>query len=200
MTDHADTHPTAQPSSGIASPVRLAHVVFKTARFAEMIAWYRFALNATVVFKDEGIAFLNYDDEHHRVAFINIPHLAEQPRGVAGVHHIAFTYASLGQLLDNHERLAAKGIEPAWSVNHGPTTSLYYADPDGNHLEFQVDNYATVEEAGEFFFTDAFATNPIGVDFDPAELRRRLAAGEEEDRLKLRPASGPRGVETIPLG
>ena len=39
----------------------------------------------------------------------------------------------------------------------------------------------------------------IGVDYDPEELIRRLRSGENEDELKLRPASGPRGVDTIPI-
>lgn len=185
--------------SGIKSPVKLAHVVFRTSRFAEMVAWYKVVLNAKPAFESDEIAFLAYDDEHHRIAFIHVPGLTEQPAGQAGVHHVAFTYDSLDTLLDNYQRLHAKGVQPSWPVNHGPTTSLYYTDPDGNQLEFQIDNYNTVEEAGEFFFTEAFATNPIGVDFDPAELRRRLQAGEEQNQLKRRPPSGPRGVETIPI-
>ena len=76
---------------------------------------------------------------------------------------------------------------------------MYYSDPDGNQIELQVDNYPTVEEAGDFFFSPAFAKNPIGVDFDPAELARRLRAGEDELAIKVRPDSGARGVETIPL-
>lgn len=189
----------AAKPSGIVSPIKLAHIVFRTSRFAEMIAWYSLVLNATPAFASDTIAFLAYDDEHHRVAFINLPGLAEQPADIAGMHHVAFTYSTLTVLLENYERLNAIGIDPVWPVNHGPTTSLYYADPDGNQLEFQIDNYETVEEAGEFFFTDKFATNPIGVDYDPADLLRRLRAGEDEADLRQRPASGPRDVDTIRL-
>jgi catechol-2,3-dioxygenase len=178
-------------------PAKLAHVVMRTSRFEEIVAWYKFVLNATPAFENEGIAFLAYDDEHHRIAVINMPGLAPQPVGIAGVHHVAFTYPSLTDLLDNYARLRAKNILPILSINHGPTTSLYYADPDGNQLEFQIDNFDTVEEAGKFFFTDAFATNPIGVDFDPEELRARLLAGEDETELKRRPPSGPRDVTDI---
>lgn len=184
-------------SSAIVSPAKLAHVVLRTSNFEKLVAWYKLVLNATPAFENATIAFLAYDDEHHRIAIINIPDLSPQPNGLAGVHHVAFTYEKLADLLDNHVRLRSHGIEPIWPVNHGPTTSLYYADPDGNQLEFQVDNYDTVEEAGQFFFTKAFASNPIGVDFDPDDLRRRLQAGEDEAVLKRRPASGPRGVDTI---
>jgi len=188
-----------QTSDAAVSPVKLAHIVLRTARFEELVNWYKAVLNARVVYDDGGLAFLCYDDEHHRVAVINVPGVGPQPEGIAGVHHFAFTYAGLGDLLKNYMRLKDLGILPVWSVNHGPTTSMYYADPDQNQVELQVDNYDTVEEAGEFMFTPAFNTNPIGVDFDPEELYRRYQAGEDERALKMRPASGPRGVDGIRL-
>ena len=191
--------PVASQKTGIVSPIKMAHVVLRTSRMKELMAWYQLALNATVAHEGENIAFLAYDEEHHRIAFIAIPNLAPQPDGIVGVHHVAFTYASLKDLLRNYVRLKGHGIEATWPVNHGPTTSIYYTDPDGNQVEFQVDNYETVEEAGEFMSTDAFDTNPIGVDFDPEEMLRRIEAGEAEAELKLRPASGPRDVDTIPL-
>ena len=48
-----------------------------------------------------------------------------------GVDHVAYTYASLGDLVDTYSRLKKRGIEPYWPVRHGPTLSLYYRDPDG---------------------------------------------------------------------
>ena len=189
----------ARTASGIVSPSRLAHVVLRTSRMDEMLRWYKTVLNATPAFESPSIAFLAYDDEHHRIALINIPGLAPQPEGAAGVHHFAFTYDSLRDLLGNYVRLKEAGIMPVWGVNHGPTTSLYYADPDGNQIECQVDNCDTVEEAGEFFFTEAFAENPIGVDFDPDAMYRQLVAGEEEGALKQYHRQGPRGVEESPL-
>ena len=191
--------PSTRSASGIVSPSRLAHVVLRTSRFEELLGWYKLVLNATPAFESPTIAFLAYDDEHHRIALIKIPGLAPQPEGAAGVHHFAFTYDSLHDLLGNYMRLKEAGVVPIWGVNHGPTTSLYYADPDGNQIECQVDNCPSVEEAGEFFFTDAFAENPIGVDFDPEELYRRLIAGEEENALKRYRREGPRGVEESPL-
>lgn len=198
MTDQSLAAPQAE-TTGIVSPARLAHLVLRTSQMPAMLAWYKLLLNATTAFANDEISFIAYDDEHHRIAFINIPALAPQPAGQVGLHHFAFTYDTLDQLLGNYERLRDRGIKPKWSVNHGPTTSMYYVDPDGNQVECQVDNYDTVEEAGEFFFTEAFATNTIGVDFDPEELMAKVRAGENEQKLKTRPASGPRGVDSIPL-
>ena len=198
MSDQVMEKP-ANAKTGIVSPTRLAHFVLRTSRMAELMDWYKLVLDAETAFANAEIGFIAYDDEHHRVAFINIPGLAPQPAGTVGLHHVAFTYKALSELLGNYERLRDMGIKPAWCVNHGPTTSMYYVDPDANQVEFQVDNYATVEEAGEFFFTAAFAANTIGVDYDPEDLIRRLRAGEDEAGIKQRPPSGPRGVDTIPI-
>ena len=184
----------AELKSAIVSPSKLAHIVLRTGQFETMLDWYKTALNAKPAFETEGLAFMSYDDEHHRIAILGIPGLAPQPENVAGVHHVAFTYDSLTTLLENYERLKQLGIEPVFPINHGPTTSLYYADPDGNQLEFQVENFDTVEESGKFFFSEAFAKNPIGVEIDPADLLRRLRAGEDEASLKVRPDIG---VQTL---
>ena len=161
--------------------------------------WCNTVLGMHIAFSDGNLAFMTYDEEHHRIAVLNIPSLAKQPEGAAGVHHFAFTYASLSDLVGTYERLHQSGIQPATCINHGPTTSLYYADPDGNQIELQVDNYDTVKEAGEFFYSPAFAQNPIGVDFDPAELARRFHSGESERTIKMRPDSGARGLDSLNL-
>jgi catechol 2,3-dioxygenase-like lactoylglutathione lyase family enzyme len=186
-------------SQAIISPSKLAHFVVRTSQYDRMVDFYKTILNATAAFESDALAFLSYDDEHHRVAILNIPDLAEQPQGAAGVHHVAFTYDSLSDLLENYERLKALAIVPVFNINHGPTTSLYYEDPDHNQLEFQVENFATVEESGKFFYSEAFADNPIGTEFDPDILLARLRAGEDEADLKRRPDIGKRGLADAKL-
>jgi catechol 2,3-dioxygenase-like lactoylglutathione lyase family enzyme len=183
----------------IVSPVKLAHFVVRTSRYPEILDWYKTVLKAKAAFESEALAFLTYDDEHHRVAVLNIPGLMDQSEGVAGVHHIAFTYGNLTELLENYERLKTLGITPSYVINHGPTTSLYYEDPDRNQLEFQVENFDSVEESGQFFFTEAFAENPIGVEFDPDDHLRRLRAGEPEESLKRRPDIGKQTLADVKL-
>jgi catechol-2,3-dioxygenase len=156
--------------SGRVSPAKLAHLVFKTPRYDAMVRWYSKVLEADVVFADAMLTFMTYDDEHHRIAIANLPQLADMDPMAAGVDHVAFTYRDLGDLLHTYERLKADGIEPVWCVNHGPTTSLYYADPDGTRVELQIDNFATTEELDAWFRTDAFSRNPIGIGFDPDVL------------------------------
>lgn len=166
-------------------PAKLAHVVYRTGDLPRLRSWYLTVLEATVSFENDHICFLTYDDEHHRVALMSDRKLAPKTKR-ANFDHVAFAYGTLSALLDTHNRLLQHEIEPFWTVNHGPTTSIYYRDPDGNDVELQVDNYQTTEELHGFFRSDAFAKNPIGIDVDVDLLRRRLVDGEPEQRLLLR--------------
>ena len=173
-------------------PSGLAHIVFKSANIVSMVDFWTTFLGAEIVFKNDFIAFLRYDEEHHRIAIINEEGTSPHSTTAAGLHHVAFTYDRLAGLLKAYEIRQKLGIKPTWCVNHGPTTSIYYKDPDGNAIETQVDNFNTVDEANEFMGSKFFAENPIGTDFDPIELLRRLASGEEEKALKSRVEIGPR--------
>lgn len=182
------------------APARLAHVVFKTPRPAQMSDWYRTVLNAVVVFCDKRVTFLTYDDEHHRIALIHTPAVLRIPglfwalhRKVWSVDHVAFTYAGLDELVATYRRLARVGITPVWCINHGPTTSMYYEDPDGNRLELQVDNFASNRELLDWLSGGEFADNPIGVEFDPDVLERRLRGGASVTELVTRGSAPPDG-------
>lgn len=190
-----------KPAAYAVSPAKLAHVVLRTPRFEGMKKWYLALLNGRVSYENEALAFLCYDEEHHRIALINIPVLADKAPGTSGMDHLAFTYNNLSDLYATYRRVKeGDGIVPFWAINHGPTTSLYYRDPDGNQVELQVDNFDTDEEGNAFFASPEFAENPIGVDFDPEELGRRLAAGEADSAIKKRPNIGPRGLaDGVPL-
>ena len=161
----------------VISPAKPAHIVIRTPRFDESIAWWTTVLGAEVRHRNDFLCFLTYDDEHHRLAILSVPTLAENDRRSAGLEHVAFTYADLDDLLAAYERLEAEGIRPIAPIHHGMTLSMYYADPDGNQVELQIDTM-TPEQAEEFMAGPVFAANPIGVPFDPDDLVARRAAGE----------------------
>ena len=182
---------TLPPLSRPIAPQKFAHVVLKTANYDAVIAWYATVLQARVAFRNDFIAFLTYDDEHHRVAVVNAPGSPAGDPSAVGVHHIAYTYADLGELLATYRRLKAGGIEPARCINHGPTVSMYYRDPDGLRVELQVDVFATMDEAHAYLTGPDFAANPIGVIFDPEQLIRDYEAGVAFDDLTRRPPLPP---------
>jgi hypothetical protein len=58
-------------------------------------------------------------------------------------------------------------------------------------MEFQVDSYASNEEANAFMAGPHFAANPIGVEYDPDEWLARLRAGAPASELLLRQTDEP---------
>jgi catechol 2,3-dioxygenase-like lactoylglutathione lyase family enzyme len=184
------------------APDYLAHWVVKTARSQEMIAWYRTVFGARVVHEDQRLAFLTWDEESHRLALLKLPSflrylfpLSRYRRKIYGIDHLGFAFKSLDGLLSTYERLKKAGIMPVFSINHGPTTSLYYEDPDGIRLEFQTENFPTAKATAEYFHSSVFAENPIGVTFDPDYLLERLRSGTEPAEL-LRQGAGTRPGST----
>jgi hypothetical protein len=147
------------------------------------------------VHQDPALAFLTYDDEHHRFAFANLDLMhpvgsGRDARGEIGVNHVAYTYASAGDLLDTYARLKAAGIKPYLPIHHGTTLSMYYRDPDGNRMELQVD-CGSLEAAKAYMASPEFAANPVGVVYDPEALLARRLAGASEAELIAMPEGPP---------
>ena len=165
------------------APAKLAHFVLRTRALKQLVEWYQSVLGAHVVFENPVIAFMTFDDEHHRLALIQNPQWTDAAPDAVGLEHIAFTMGDLGRLLHTYKRLDGQGIHPYWCVNHGPTTSMYFRDPEANQVELQVDNFESVEVLQAWFRGDAFAKNPVGTTFDPAKLLERWEAGHPLEEL-----------------
>ncbi|NOX50385.1 MAG: biphenyl 2,3-dioxygenase [Gammaproteobacteria bacterium] len=164
-------------------PVRFAHIVLQVRDIERSIAWYQTVLGMETVHHAGVIAFMTFDEEHHRIAFLETQVEAECPKGAPGLDHLAYTFNDLGQLLSTFVRLKDLDIHPYWQINHGPTTSLYYRDPDENGVELQIDNFATADELKGWMRSDEFKANPIGVPFDADKLAARYQAGDSIDEL-----------------
>lgn len=190
--DHSGSSTTSLPT--VIQPQSLAHVVLKTPawQFDVMKTYYKTFLGARVAWENDMLCYLAYDDEHHRVGIFAMPGTEPKTPTSAGLAHLCFTFATLRDLATSYHQRKAYGIKPSWCVNHGPTTSMYYTDPDGNEVETQVWNYDDLTDAKKFLETENFRMNPIGTDFDPEELIRRLDSGEDEGAIKKRIEIGPR--------
>jgi catechol 2,3-dioxygenase-like lactoylglutathione lyase family enzyme len=171
----------------MAATPKFAHVVLQTNNLEQMRNWYCTLLDGHVVFEGGGLSFVTFDDEHHRIAFM-APPVALDPRTpmTTGMHHVAYTFDSLGDLLDRYSTLKEQGVEPRAPIQHGVTTSLYYRDPDGNFVEMQIDNFATPAEATAYMEGPEYGANPVGVGFDPVKMIEARRTGTREQELITR--------------
>jgi hypothetical protein len=74
--------------------------------------------------------------------------------------------------------------------------SFYYADPDGNLVELQVDNFGDTAGSLAFMRGPEFLANPVGTDVDVAKLIAARQAGADLGELHRRAYAG----EFIPDG
>ncbi|KAI9002177.1 Glyoxalase/Bleomycin resistance protein/Dihydroxybiphenyl dioxygenase [Hyaloraphidium curvatum] len=196
MSHASDAKAPAGLDPSKVAPSAFCHVVLATRQFEKMKEWYARSFGFRVQFENAKLAFLTYDEEHHRIALFNAPPFFKQrTRFETGMMHFAYSYPTLEALADAYEERKRRGILPFWAIHHGMTVSMYYADPDGNEIEAQVD---VLDAAGAdaFMAGPEYEVNPIGVDFDPEEFVAAVRAG----RPFPRGANRPRDETSVPSG
>lgn len=177
-------------------PRKMSHVVYRTHRYEEMIAWYQDVFGARIKSRGPGMTFLTFDEEDHRFAIVNLPVLKpgcagpDRDAGLVGVDHVSYTLERLGDLFGNYEYLKSKDITPYWCIHHGDTVSMYYADPDGNQMEFQVETFEA-QQALPPEHRERPRVHGPGVEFDPDEWLVRFKAGTPDTALLIRPVHEP---------
>ncbi|HUA03179.1 MAG TPA: VOC family protein [Solirubrobacteraceae bacterium] len=169
------------------------HFNIKTNRLDDLIDFYGKVAGMVPNFRWEGGAFLSNDAANHRLAILSGPQFIDDPERPShvGLHHSAFEFSTVSQLLDHFAALREIGIVPSFSLNHGLTTSFYYKDPDSNFVELQADNFGDWEKSTEFIRTSPqFAKDPIGPLVDPGALYDAKRSGMSDVELHRRSYAG----------
>jgi 2-polyprenyl-6-methoxyphenol hydroxylase-like FAD-dependent oxidoreductase/catechol 2,3-dioxygenase-like lactoylglutathione lyase family enzyme len=181
-----------------ASPVPTTHPKFhhanlKTTRLQEMIDWYRTVTGVEVLFQNELGAWLSNDAANHRIALTAFPNFSDDPEKDThtGLHHTAFEFDEFDDLNGAYLRLKEAGIVPDFCLDHGMTFSYYYRDPDGNHVELQIDNFGDWSKSSAFMREGPeFHVDPIGKFVDPDRVAEAFAGGESFDSIHARAIKG----------
>jgi catechol-2,3-dioxygenase len=201
VTDDVKSPDVARNTPQPTRPAYLSHVVLRTNNVREMSRWWRTVLAADSMYADSADSqarmafdFISFDEEHHRMAFVDpdarqTSVANEHSARPSPLHHIAFTFASVADLVANYRYLKSQGILPVYTVHHGPTVSNYYEDPDGNSVELQIDAHETRAELDEWFASGEFKKRQgKGPTFDFDQMVERFEAGD--DPAYLRSPSG----------
>lgn len=187
-------------SSGQFTPPQFSEVIFKTARFPEMKHWHETVTDVKAFFvRGEAdkpnwtgayrIAFIRIFSDHpytQVLGLFEVPAVtgrADNTRGEPGMHHMQLRHANLEHLFSRYESLKALGITPMRSFNHGPGTSFYYHDPDGNTVELSSANFVREADYLAYFRSESYAKNISGIEIDPAEYVGRYRSGTPQEEL-----------------
>jgi catechol-2,3-dioxygenase len=190
------------------TPPRLHHVNLKTFRVEAMVDWYEKAADMRVLHRAREGVWMTNDGANHRLALLTAPDLRDDTdrSGHCGMHHMAFEFGSFEDLMARYHALAQQGIEPAFCLDHGMTISMYYRDPDGNHVELQSDVFGDWGQSTRYVMdSPVFEANPIGEFFDAARLFEAYRAGSSLQQIheacmsgRFRPAKIPDiGVKAV---
>ena len=184
---------------------KLQHFGLTTANLDAMIDWYRKVLGMTVNHRSlaptgaqkepsASAAWLaDGRGNRHRIAFVELPGLTVDPEKTrrARLQHIAFEYQTIDDLLGTYARLKGLGILPVLAADQGLQTALYYADPDQNSVELNVNNYGNEWTATEHIKTSpSFAARPMGAYVDPDKLIAARKGGASPWELHERAFAG----------
>ena len=188
------------------SALKISETVLRTSRLEGMKAWYSTVLGIAPFFEhsppagtkpgdwggqtrasDLRMCFFRLSLDYPYVQMIG---LFEEPgvgsevvKGSPGLHHMQLMTAGFGALCDKYEELRSAGLRPHRTANHGPMTSFYYRDPDGNNVEITAQNFPTLEAMAQFMASAVFKANPSGAEIaDPdafvARFRNGVAVSE----------------------
>lgn len=180
---------------------RISETILKTGQFELMKPWYRRALEIEVFFEHDPNPHSRVGDfggqtraSDLRMCFFRLSTdfpftqmigIFEEPgtataavKGAPGLHHMQLMSPDFVSLINKYEYLAAAGLRPHRSANHGVMSSFYYRDPDGNNVEFTAQNFPDLKTMTAFMHGAYFKKNPSGIEIDnPDEFVARFRAG-----------------------
>ncbi len=169
------------------SPRKIHHVhIFSDENFDAMVEFYLKVFNAEIVaVNPRGLTFMTFDDHDHRIVIIPRPGWGTKADRPIGVSHVAFCYASLGELIFVYKKMKEWEVPVHQFVNHGNSTAFYYLDPDGNRVETMMDNYTplqTQDYKRHYQWSEEFGE--MGeANFDPDKMVQLYDSGVPDDIL-----------------
>jgi catechol 2,3-dioxygenase-like lactoylglutathione lyase family enzyme len=181
---------------------KLSHYGVVTGQLDDMKAWYGTVLGMTIVHESDHVfgeevtlpfeiraCWVTNDEADHRIGLVGVQDMPRDHNASAHsrYHHLAFEYADMNELLDTYVRLKQEGIIPLLCADHGPTSSLYYSDPDRNIVELLTNNFGDWRKSKDFMrLSPEFARKPMGEYFDPDKVVAARDAGATPSEIHQR--------------
>ena len=125
-------------------PKRVGHLVLNVKDVDASAKLYTEVLGfeISVARPDGSATFLTCGEIHHDLALFKAPEGAEPIKpGALGLNHFAVQVENLEALKEVYRSLKEHEVKVHRTTDHGMTGSVYFADPDGNGIEFFFDKF-----------------------------------------------------------
>ena len=197
------------------APDSFHHVAFKTQNYDAMVEFYEKLFGCKPMYKSNDIAFLAFDEEHHRIAIANTEPgvkklgliskiilafrnwLNKNIPTTIGLDHISYCLNPIDKWFDFYHKAKDRGLEPYWTINHGWITGMYYKDPDGNLVELFFEHWTNDEEYKNEISARGFPEEPVGTNMDIDILYQMYKNGESLKNLTKKGNTVPEGKRPV---
>ncbi len=173
-------------------PSGVHHLALNTAHMKEQIAFFSDVLGAELKalywmhgFEGHRHCFLRLNHDSY-ISFVQGPPVEEtaktvaaanaQPPAPGGMGHVAFSVASMDEMLRMRDRIRDRGHLVLGPVDHGFCHSMYFSGPEGLALEICCNSRQEIDETA-WIDPDCVAKH----DISPGELRRYMAPAAFKD-------------------
>lgn len=205
---------------GEGAPDDFHHVAWKTMQYDEMIDFYSRLFHCKPLYSSKDITFLTFDEEHHRIAIANtsaalVNNMSFLQRSIVnflvsirnfinrvtpslvGLDHISYRVDSIDSWFNFYHKAKDNGLDPAWSINHGWISGIYYRDPDGHLVEIFYEHFRSAEEFRSGSIAPDFSEEPIGTNMDIDILYDMYKSGIPFEELILKGNTVPEGKNPV---
>ncbi len=165
---------------------KLAHVVLQTGQLTAMRDWYLNVLDAHVVYENEFLSFMTFDEEHHRVGIVQLPeppaHSDDGGAGAFGLHLLQPgepAHQARGSEEGGHTTAGARPARPD-DLDLLPRSRRQHGGTANRQLHV-LRRRRPSTYAGRNFTPTRF-----GPSFDPDAMLAALRAGTPESELLTR--------------
>ena len=130
----------------MAKPKRVGHLVLNVKNLDESTKFYSEVLGFEIALQRPTGTFLTCGKIHHDLALFQAPEGAMPvTEGQLGLNHFAVQVEDINDLKEVYDELKDSGASMDRNTDHGMTSSIYFFDPDGNKIEFEIGKQLGVE-------------------------------------------------------
>lgn len=151
------------PDDEMKPKVRRTHLSLLVRDPEASAKWYENVLAMHVTARGPEWVFLSFGRKHHDIALIRAE-VDARPGGIGLQHYGLEIEGDLDDLRRLYGMLLSKGVQVVKTTDHKVGFGVYFADPDGNRLEFFCETVHDDEEGKRILAEHNAPSDPVDIE------------------------------------